>query len=297
MSGAVSPSSNRSYGVKRVCEVWGVSRSGLYAWRKRVAEGRAPGRRGPKPVVSDAEMTDIIRELLKQVEEELGFRGEGYRKVWARLRSRQHSIAKRRVNRLMREAGLLAPTRMGPARGPSVHDGTIITETPNTMWGTDATQVWTREEGLVWVFAAVDHCTAELVGTHASKRGSRHEALVPVQQGVRERFGGCDQGAAGGLSLRHDHGSQYMARDFQRELSFLGIESSPSFVRAPEGNGLAERCMRTLKEQVLWVRNFKNAEEVRQALDKFRRAYNASWLLTRHGYRTPSEVYAEKVAA
>lgn len=50
-----------------------------------------------------------------------------------------------------------------------------------------------------------------------------------------------------------------MARDFQRELAFLGIESSPSFVRAPEGNGLAERCMRTLKEQVLWAKTFKTA--------------------------------------
>jgi putative transposase len=43
-----------------------------------------------------------------------------------------------------------------------------------------------------------------------------------------------------GLALRHDHGSQYVSHDFQKELRFLGIEGSPAFVRAPEGNGCAE---------------------------------------------------------
>ena len=54
-----------------------------------------------------------------------------------------------------------------------------------------------------------------------------------------------------GLKLRHDHGSQYMADDFQNEIKWLGLESSPSFVRAPEGNGCAEMFIRTLKENLL----------------------------------------------
>jgi hypothetical protein len=60
--------------------------------------------------------------------------------------------------------------------------------------------------------------------------------------------------AARGLKVRHDHGSQYMSDHFQKEIAFLGIESSPAFVRAPEGNGCAERFIRTLKENLLWVR-------------------------------------------
>ena len=61
---------------------------------------------------------------------------------------------------------------------------------------------------------------------------------------------------ARGLRLRHDHGSNYLADDFQQEVAFFGIESSPSFVREPEGNGVAERFIRTLKENLLWVRSF-----------------------------------------
>ncbi len=57
---------------------------------------------------------------------------------------------------------------------------------------------------------------------------------------MRERFGGIGDGVARGLRLRHDHGSNYLADDFQQEVAFFGIESSPSFVREPEGNGVAE---------------------------------------------------------
>ena len=60
-----------------------------------------------------------------------------------------------------------------------------------------------------------------------------------TRQGVRRCFGGFAEDIACGLAIRHDHGSQYMADAFQKELRFLGIESSPAFVRAPEGNGCA----------------------------------------------------------
>ena len=55
------------------------------------------------------------------------------------------------------------------------------------------------------------------------------------------RATGAAAGRGRGLRLRHDHGSNYLADDFQQEVAFFGIESSPSFVREPEGNGVAER--------------------------------------------------------
>jgi hypothetical protein len=79
-----------------------------------------------------------------------------------------------------------------------------------------------------------------------------------------------------------------MSDAFQKELEFLGIESSPAFVRAPEGNGCAERFIRTLKENLLWVRTFDTIEDLRQALLTFRDAYNAAWLIERHGFIAPA---------
>ena len=96
------------------------------------------------------------------------------------------------------------------------------------------------------------------------------------------------------LELRHDHGSNYMSGDFQDEIECLGIEASPSFVREPEGNGVAERFIRTLKENLLWVRTFDTIEELRAALLEFATRYNETWLVARHGYRTPVLVRAEQ---
>ena len=125
------------------------------------------------------------------------------------------------------------------------------------MWGTDLTSVMTGE-GQATVFIAVDHGSAECVCIHASQRTDRFEALEPVRQAVRERFGGFAKIAAPGLKLRHDHGSQYVSHDFQAEIRFLGIQSSPAFARKPEGNGCAERFVRVLKENLPWGPSFRH---------------------------------------
>jgi transposase InsO family protein len=223
------------------------------------------------------------------------FHGEGHRKVWARLRHAGTRTSRRRVLRLMREHHLLAPSRTGAPRGPRNHDGSIIPETIDTMWGTDLTTTIIGV-GQVAVFVAVDHCSAECVGIHAASRATRFEALEPLRQGVRRHFGGFARNLARGLAVRHDHGSQYMAHDFQKEIGFLGIESSPAFVRAPEGNGCAERFIRTLKENLLWVRTFDTLEELRQALLAFRETYNATWLIERHGFRPPAAVRDQQLS-
>ena len=142
--------------------------------------------------------------------------------------------SKARVLRLMREHDLLAPSRVGAPRGPRNHDGTIIPDAVDIMWGTDMTTTWTGE-GQAAVFVAIDHHSAGCVGVHAARRGTRFEALEPLRQGVRQHFGGFAKDIAAGLALRHDHGSQYMSDTFQGELEFLGSEGSLAFVRAPEG--------------------------------------------------------------
>ena len=203
----------------------------------------------------------------------------------------------------MREAGLLAPSRTGGARGPREHAGSLMPEAPDTLWGTDLTTTMTLEEGHAAVFVAIDHATAELVGVHAAKRATRDEALEPLRQGVRRYCGPIAANVAAGLSVRHDLGSQYVSDAFQQELQFLRIESSPASVRAPEGNGCAERIMRTLKEPLLSVRTFTTVDELRLALHEWAELYNREWLLERHGHRSPAEARrafyapAEKLAA
>lgn len=286
MSTVISISTRRRYGVARVRRAWGVARAGVYRRRGTAETPPAPRRRpGPQGRMSDAALVEAIRQALV----DSPFHGEGYRKVWAQLRHIGLRTSKERVRRLMRENALQAATRVGRPRGPRNHDGTIILEAVDAMWGTDMTATFTVEHGQVAVFVAVDHYLAEGVGIHAALHGARHEALEPIRQGVAERFGAVEKEAAAGLGIRHDHGSLYMSRDFQREIAWLGAASSPAFVRAPEGNGCAERFIRTLKENLLWVRTFRTVEELRLALIDFRQTYNECWLIERHGHRSPAQ--------
>ena len=100
MSRASSPSSGRCYGTARVCQLWEAPRSTVYARRARASRSAQPA---------------------------------------AKLRLAGVRTSKGRVLRLMRAAGLLAPTRVGRRRGPRNHDGTITTDRPDELWRTDAT--------------------------------------------------------------------------------------------------------------------------------------------------------------
>src|SRR5262245_27574260 len=76
-----------------------------------------------------------------------------------------------------------------------------------------------------------------------------------------------------------------------------GCTSSPAFVREPEGNGCAERFIRTLKDNLLWLTTFDTVEDLRLALHEFQQQYNATWLIGRHGYKAPAQVRHEQQCA
>ena len=219
MSQTLSPSSARCYGLARVAHVWTVSRASVYRSLKETPPNTIARRPGPVGACSDAELADHIRRQIAASR----LHGEGYRKLWARLRFAGVREGPRRVRRVMGENGLLAPHRVGRAESKP-HDGTIVTKKVNEMWGTDMTQTITVEEGRAYVFVAVEHANSEVVGIHAARSANRFEALEPARQGVHRCFGSIAPGVARGLMLRHDHGSNDMSSDFQDEIKCLGIQ-------------------------------------------------------------------------
>ena len=105
----------------------------------------------------------------------------------------------------------------------------------------------------------------------------------PGRPGPHGRF---DKAIALGLGLRHDWGSQYRAKQFQAEIKWLGIRSTSAYVGEPECNGVAERFIRTLKEECICLHHFATLVEARAVIEAFIKRYNNSWLLHRHGYMT-----------
>jgi putative transposase len=300
MAGSTSLETGRMYGVRLVCDMWDVPRASYYAWKERRGrrdEGAwvAPlKKRGPRTEVSDDELLELIEQDLA----DSPFHGEGHRKVHHRLR-RKRRVGRNRVLRLMRENHLLSPSRV-PQGEVNEHTGRITTDEPNVMWGTDGAKIFTLDDGWVWLFVVVEHWNAECLGWHVCKYGTRFEALQPLSMALQAVYGSVDHEAARGLVLRQDNGCQYRSDHFQKQLAFWGIATSWAFVAEPETNGVAERFNRTIKEQAIHGRIFRNLEEVRSAVRDFVELYNAEWMIEKLGYLSPAqarEAYLYGVAA
>jgi putative transposase len=278
MSQTISPTTNKPYGLKRVCEALGFARCSFY--RKACSLTK----RGPKPIVQEEVLLEKIREDLKTTP----FKGEGHRKVHIRLKRQGIKAGRNRVLRVMRENLLLSPHR-NDYKPPKPHDGQIKTDVPNVMWGSDGTKVRTVEDGWVWVFSVAEHWNTECLGWHVCKVGDRFAALEPVSQAIKKVYGSLNKEVATGLKLRIDNGSQYTADYFLQQVNYLGIEVSFGLVRQPETNGVAERFHRTLKEQVIDGKVFKNTDEVRETIKQFVDVYNEKWLVAKRDYQSPIE--------
>ena len=196
-------------------------------------------------------------------------------------------VARKRVLRLMRENNLLSPHRCR-RRGGNPHDGEIITHAPNLMWGTDGVRVFTVDDGWGWIFTAVEHLERRVC------RLACLQARRPLRRPAADLHGACravwhrpSAGAARGLALRMDHGSQYLSDHFTNQIKFWGIQPSYAFVAEPQTNGVAERFNRTLKEQIIHGRIYRNIAELRDAVRDFVELYNAQWIVRKERLPEP----------
>ena len=110
MRGSVSPSTHRRYPLTMICGMWRRARSSVYLALAPPRPAGPPAKRGPKTRVSDAELVTETRAVLAASP----FHGEGYRKIRARLAHRGVAVSGKRVLRLLRQHGLLAPPSVGP---------------------------------------------------------------------------------------------------------------------------------------------------------------------------------------
>jgi putative transposase len=134
----------------------------------------------------------------------------------------------------------------------------------------------------------VDHASNE-VWYDAARRIDRFAAADLLREVCAERFGSVEQAVADRLALRYDGGACFRSDHYQTEIDHLGIARSPAFHYEPETNGVAEKALQTLKQQLLSIERFDTLEDLRQAVRRFGRTYNQQWLIERHDYRTPIE--------
>jgi putative transposase len=289
MKERVSSATGRRYPFTMVCKAYRLARSSGYAAGLKAVVEEPVLKRGPRPEIPDQVLLGEIRREI----ESCPFVGEGHRKVHHRLNKGGIVVGRGRVLRLMRLNGLLVPQRNRRVHGNPAHTGTIVTSRSNEMWGADGTNFYTLKNGVCWLFIAIDHASDKVVGHHVAKIGDRFAALEPVKQGVAGNFGPYTGAIAAGLKLRVDWGTQYTSHDFEAETRWLGMKISHSFVGEPQCNGVAERFIRTAKEECLWLFDFEDLEQARKEIAAFIDRYNNHWLIERLGYRTPARAHEE----
>ena len=286
MSATTSATTARRYGLERVCRTWERSRSAFYARRARVRRperGDGPGRRGPTPALSEAQL------LATQRPGPLPVPGRGPSHGPARLRILDRiRVSRTRVLRVMRAHGLLSPHR-GRQGDPKAHDGTIVTSAPQVMWGTDGVRVFTAEDGWVWTFAAVDHWNAECVGWHVAA------ALEPIGKGSGDSTLG-----RGGRGAAWRYGWTTAASICQTTSSTSLLGHPPQLRPAGTGNQRGvERWNRTLKEQAISAGSFTTSPKC-AAVAAFVERYNQCWrleALLSHATEAREECYVKPRSA
>jgi len=272
--------------VTQLCEAFGISRAAYYAAKKASppAAKVVAIRRAPRHTASEVALA-AIREVIKAEP------AWGVRKVWATLQRKGLKVSRKRVHALMRANGLVLARDREPGETTRGH---VAVPEPNRRFGGDLTTVWTKRDGWVAVVPTIDCGCRSVLGLTVTKDQHGPAVLASVEQALREAFGE-PRYVTGGVELRTDHGPQYTGADCAALVAKWDIVHTFAPVGRPTGNAVAERLIRTMKEEVVWLRDWETADELLEALLAWQRRYNTQRPHQALGWKTPAEYRAEKL--
>lgn len=211
----------------------------------------------------------------------------GYRHCWAHLRYVSHlEVNRKRVYRLMKQHHLLA-TQTTHAVPRQSSRPKPRADRPNQWWGIDMTKAMTQT-GWTYIVLVKDWYTKQIVGHHCGTTATSREWLSALERGLACQ---CPEGSrTEQIHLMSDNGSQPSSLSFMRSCSILGVQQSFTSYNNPKGNADTERMMRTLKEELIWLREWRDPHQLAEAVARWIEEYNATWLHMGLNYRTPNQV-------
>jgi len=260
-----------------MCNVLGVSPSAYYEW-EREQESQHEKR--------DAELLVLVRRIF------VDFRGRyGAPRIHDKLAAQGVSVSRKRVARLMREAGLKAKSRRKyKATTDSNHSLPIApnllkrdfeVDRPNAVWVSDITYIWTRQ-GWMYLAVILDLYSRKVVGWSLAERMTASLICDAIDAAVRLRRPGE------GLVFHSDRGSQYASKVFRRRLWRYRMRQSMSRKGNCWDNAVAESFFATLKKELIRNHAFETRAHARSEVFEYIEVfYNRQRSHSLLGYETP----------
>jgi len=243
-------------------------------------------RESAKTVERNLSVVDRIKEI--KVEHPFW----GYRRTWAYLKYVDElDINKKRVLRLMQKHNLLVKPDTKLKASRSSGRSKPKPERPNQWWGIDMTKVMVSGFGWMYIAVVLDWYTKKIVGYYAGMQCRGKHWLEALNEAVNQQFpyGVRDHG----LCLMSDNGSQPTSVGFMKACRELGIHQAFTSYNNPKGNADTERVFRTMKEELLWLREWTSPFDLADALNEWITYYNGSYLHSALGYKSPNKFEEE----
>jgi transposase InsO family protein len=263
--------------VTRLCALYRVTPAGYYAWRRRPMSAHA---------IQDRQLRQRIQALFRQHQGRYGSP-----RMQRELQAEGWTVSRRRVERLMRTAGLRARVAQIYRANPRLHRfygqhpnrlGTHVARRPNRIWVGDITYLPIRGR---WRFLAVvlDQCSRRVLAWTLGRTRDARLTRAVLDAAVRRRR------PRAGLVFHSDRGSEYAAQAFRDRLRALGIRQSATRGGTPGDNAHMESFFHSLKAELIHATQFTTESQLWLALRRYFRYYNHRRLHSALEYRAPAD--------
>jgi len=222
----------------------------------------------------------------------------GYRRIWAYLKYRLDiNINKKCIYRIMKEHNLLVQpnTRLKAIRSNQAYKNKPKATLPNQYWGIDMTKVMIAEHGWRYLTIIKDWYSKKLIGYSLSEHSKSDDWLNALNRACNAQFPNGILSKEYELHLVSDNGSQPTSHKFMQACSVMEIKQIFTSYNNPKGNAETERLIRTIKEDLLWIREFSSPDELEEALKQWIQDYNYDYPHSSLNYMTPEQFEKEQL--
>ena len=245
-----------------MCQFFGVSRSGYYAFVKRAGQ--------PEWDAGLAKQIEVCQREVDKI--------YGYRRVWKWLKDRNIERNPKTVLRVMKKYGLLSEIRRRRKwvnLGQQVHKYENLlarqfhADRPNTKWVTDISYIHTKE-GVLYLSMIRDLYDNSIVAYKTASRQTVNLVLDTIRLAMKKE----KKKVAGRLQLHSDQGSQYTTHAYFKLTQSYGITPSMSSKGNPYDNAMAENFFSILKTECIYRHKPKTMKEANDLIDRYIHFYN-----------------------